>query len=59
MYTFHAATDRILHMRKLIRDRTIQVDAERALIVTDSFRKNENVIPVIKARLRSMTFAKK
>jgi formate C-acetyltransferase len=41
-------------MQRLIRDRVIQTDAERALITTESSRKNEHVVPIIKrARLAS------
>jgi len=38
-------------MREQIRDRTIRIDSERALIVTESFRRNENVLPIIKRPL--------
>ena len=48
MYKFRPATDRIRHMHQLIRDRVIRTDAERALIVTESYRKNKNVVPIIK-----------
>ncbi len=48
MYNFKPATDRIWHMRELIRDRVIQTDAERALILTESYKKNKNVVPIIK-----------
>jgi pyruvate-formate lyase len=41
-------TDRIAQMRELIRDRVIAVDAERALNVTESYRKNLLVPPDIK-----------
>ncbi len=51
MYEFRPATDRIKHMRQLIRDRVIQSDAERALIITESNKKNENVVPIIKRPL--------
>jgi formate C-acetyltransferase len=48
MYTFRPATDRIRLMHQLIRDRVIQTDAERAVIATESSRKNEHVVPIIK-----------
>jgi formate C-acetyltransferase len=38
-------------MRELIRDRVIQWDAERALIITESNKRNENVVPIIKRPL--------
>ena len=48
MYKFKPATDRIKLMHQLIRDRVIQTDAERALITTESSKRNEHVIPIIK-----------
>ena len=51
MYSFRPVTERIQYMRNLIRDRTIQVDAERALIVTESFIRNKNTLPSIKRPL--------
>jgi pyruvate-formate lyase len=48
MYQFRSVTDRIWHMRELIRDRVIRVDAERALLLTESYKKNKNVVPIIK-----------
>jgi len=48
MYTFRPATCRIKQMRELIRDRVIQTDAERALITTESYKRNEHVVPIIK-----------
>jgi hypothetical protein len=51
MYEFRSATDRIKHMRELIRDRVIRSDAERALITTESCKRNENVVPIIKRPL--------
>ena len=48
MYQFRPATDRIWHMRELIRDRVIRTDAERALILTESYKRNKNVVPIIK-----------
>ena len=51
MYKFRPATDRIKLMRELIRDRVIQSDAERALIITESYKRNESVVPIIKRPL--------
>jgi autonomous glycyl radical cofactor GrcA len=48
MYSFRPASDRIKLMHQLIRDRVIQTDAERALIVTESNKINEHVVPIIK-----------
>ena len=44
-------TDRIKLMRQLVRDRVIKNDAERALIITESYKKNEHVVPIIKRPL--------
>lgn len=38
-------------MHKLIRDRVIQSDSERALITTESCKRNEHVVPIIKRPL--------
>lgn len=51
MYKFRPITDRIENMRQLIRDRVIQTDAERALIVTEAYKKYENVVPIIRIPL--------
>ncbi|MBC3889569.1 hypothetical protein GH810_14745 [Acetobacterium paludosum] len=48
MYKFKPATERIIKMHQLIRDRVIQTDAERALITTESYKRNEHVLPMIK-----------
>jgi formate C-acetyltransferase len=48
MYEFKPITGRIAHMRQLIRDRVIQVDAEKALIATEASKKNEHVVPHIR-----------
>ncbi len=48
MYEFRPATDRIKLMRELIRDRVIRTDAEKALIITESYKRNEHVVPIIK-----------
>jgi pyruvate formate-lyase/glycerol dehydratase family glycyl radical enzyme len=54
MYEFRPATDRIKLMRKLIRDRVIRFDAERALIATESNKRNENIVPIIKRPLATL-----
>ena len=48
MKEFRASTDRIALMRELVRDRVIAIDAERALNVTESYKKNLLVPPTIK-----------
>jgi pyruvate formate-lyase/glycerol dehydratase family glycyl radical enzyme len=50
-YESKPTTDRIKYMRELIRDRVIQTDAERALITTESYKRNEHVVPIIKMPL--------
>ena len=42
---FGPVTDRIAQMRELVRDRVIAIDAERALNITESYRKNLLVPP--------------
>ncbi|MBR6561455.1 MAG: hypothetical protein IKK78_00415 [Oscillospiraceae bacterium] len=52
MYQFSPATERILRMREIIRERIVRYDSERARIVTESNKRNEHVPPMIKrARL--------
>lgn len=51
MYHFKSISDRVETMHRLIRDRVIQYDSERAIILTESYRKNEHVPPVIKRPL--------
>lgn len=48
MKKFRASTERIGLMRELIRDRVIAIDAERALNITESYKKNLLVPPPIK-----------
>ena len=48
MYEFRPTTERIRHMAKLVRDRIIQVDTERVMNVTASYKKNANLPPMIK-----------
>ena len=45
---FGPVTDRIAQMRELVRDRVIAIDAERALNITESYKKNLLVPPDIK-----------
>ena len=48
MYEFRPATERIRRMRERIRDRVVQYDAERARIVTECYKRTENMIPIIR-----------
>ncbi|WP_374058616.1 pyruvate formate lyase family protein [Alkalibacter rhizosphaerae] len=59
MYEFRPATNRILHMRELIRDRVIQTDSERAMIITESYQRNEHVVPIIKRPLAALDICSK
>ena len=51
MYEFKPATDRIWHMRQLIRDRVIQLDASLAKIYTELDYKYRHTMPIIKKGL--------
>ncbi len=48
MYEFRPATERIRRMRERIRDRVVQYDAERARIVTECYKRTEDMIPIIR-----------
>ncbi len=59
MHKSRPVTERIKHMRELIRDRVIRNDAERAVIMTEAFKKYEHVVPVIKKPLAMYEYCKK
>ena len=48
MYQFSPVSERITKMREKIRDRVIQTDSERAMIVTEAFKDIENLVPTIR-----------
>lgn len=48
MYEFSLVTERIKAMHERIRARVIEIDPERALVVTESYQRNENVPWMIK-----------
>jgi formate C-acetyltransferase len=48
MVSFRPVTDRIAQMREMIRNRVIQLDSERALIVTEAYRDCINLVPTIR-----------
>ncbi len=48
MYQFRSVTDRIRTMRELVRDRMIQVDSERAVIVTEAYQRYDALPSAIK-----------
>ena len=47
MYEFKPVSERMQHFQQRIRDRVIQNDAERALITTEVFKKNERLAPML------------
>ncbi|MGI6216237.1 MAG: pyruvate formate lyase family protein [Coriobacteriales bacterium] len=47
MYEFSGATDRILKMRDLVRNRCIEIDASRGEIVTDVYKECQSYPPLI------------
>lgn len=51
MYQFREISPRIAHMRDLVRDRCIRVDAERGKIVTESWKKYGSNPPLIRRAL--------
>ncbi|MDR1065026.1 MAG: hypothetical protein LBL25_01490 [Oscillospiraceae bacterium] len=48
MYRYRPISERIQLMHDLIRDRVIQSDAETAVIITESWRENEGLLPYLK-----------
>jgi formate C-acetyltransferase len=51
MYQFRPVTERIAHMRRLIRERVIQADAELAVITTEAYKRYSHAVPVIRRPL--------
>ena len=51
MFEFKPVSERMQQMHHLIRNRVIQNDAERALIITDVFQKNKNLVPMLRQPL--------
>ncbi len=51
MYEFRSATERVKKFRQLIRDRVVCMDPERAVILTEAYKKYENIAPSIKRPL--------
>lgn len=48
MYTFQPVTDRIKAIRHRVRNHVIQIDSERATLITNSYQVNENLPPILK-----------
>ena len=59
MHKSRPVTERIQYMRDLIRDRVIRNDAERAVIITEAYKKYQHVLPVIKKPLAMLEYCKK
>lgn len=51
MYEFGPVTDRVKRIHERVRNRVIQIDAERALIITDAYKKYETMLPILKRPL--------
>jgi formate C-acetyltransferase len=51
MYEFRLATQRILDFREQIRNRTLCYDAQRDTILTEAYRANQHIVPIIKRPL--------
>lgn len=51
IYTFKPVSPRIQKMRDQIRDRVVHNDASRARILTEAYKKYEDIIPIIKRPL--------
>ena len=58
MYTFKPATDRIKHMRQLIRDRVIRKDAWTLAAFSEADAKYKDVMPIIKKGLVTLDVVK-
>ena len=48
MYEFRSVTPRIERLREKVRNRVIIFDAERGRIITEAYKKTENIIPIIR-----------
>ena len=59
MYEFRPVTPRIQEMRERIRDRHIQLDSERAMIVTEEMKKHPTLVPVIRRPTLTKAVAEK
>lgn len=58
MYTFKPATERIKHMRQLIRDRVIRIDASLVSQYTQLEKKYQHTMPIIKKGLITLEITK-
>jgi formate C-acetyltransferase len=51
MYEFRPASERIWELREAIRDRVLRYDSQRAVLITEAYKKHEHVVPIIKRPL--------
>ena len=51
MHEFKPISERMQLMQQKIRDRTLQIDAEKAMIITDTWKKHESMIPYLRRPL--------
>ncbi|MBO7739082.1 MAG: pyruvate formate lyase family protein, partial [Oscillospiraceae bacterium] len=51
MYEFRPATERILRMKEAVRDRSITLDSERMVILTEAYSQLVDVVPIIQRSL--------
>jgi pyruvate-formate lyase len=59
MYEFKPVTDRIKHLRQLVRERVIEIDTERAMNITASYKRYAKVPPIIKIPLATYDICSK
>ncbi len=59
MYQFKDTTDRVQRYRDKIRNRELTFDLDRAKIVTDSYKRLENTIPIIKKAMAQYDYCEK
>lgn len=48
LYHFSPIFSRIAHMRDRVRNRVIQLDSERAMIVTEAYKDVVNLVPTVR-----------
>jgi len=59
MYQFRGVSDRIKKTRQLVRDRVMEIDTERVMNLTESYRKNARVPPAIRIPLATYDICSK
>ena len=57
MYSFRPVSDRVARMKELYRDAPFVLDAERALIVTETYSRHKHAPAAIKKAQSSTTSA--